>query len=173
VGLFHRLRREPFLYSPYSSGEMSMKKFHLFTLSVAGLLLSGAALADDCATEIEGNDVMQFNKKSIDVPASCKNFTVTLKHAGKMPKATMGHNWILTKAEDEKNVIKEGIAAGPAKDYIESSDDKIIAHTQMVGGGETSSVTFPVSKLSASQKYTFFCNFPGHAAIMRGTLAVK
>jgi azurin len=150
-----------------------MKKFHLFTIASASLLACGAAFADDCATEIEGNDVMQYNKKEITVPASCKEFTVTLKHAGKMPKATMGHNWVLTKAADEKNVIKEGIAAGPSKDYIESGDSKVIAHTKLIGGGESDSVTFPVSKLTAGEAYAFFCNFPGHAAVMKGTLTVK
>jgi azurin len=150
-----------------------MKKSHLIALAAASLLASGAVLAADCATEIEGNDVMQFNKKTIEVPAACKDFTVTLKHVGKMPKTTMGHNWVLTKASDEKAVIKEGIAAGPAKDYIESEDAKVIAHTKLVGGGESDSVTFPVSKLTAGEPYAYFCNFPGHAAIMKGTLTVK
>ena len=150
-----------------------MKKFPLIALAAAGLLSCGAAFADDCATEIEGNDVMQFNKKSIDVPAACKDFTVTLKHVGKMPKTTMGHNWVLTKTADEKTVIKEGIAAGPSKDYIESDDAKIIAHTKLIGSGESTSVTFPVSKLTVGEPYAYFCNFPGHAAIMKGTLTVK
>jgi azurin len=150
-----------------------MKKSQLIAFATASLLASSAAFADDCATEIDGNDVMQYNKASITVPASCKDFTVTLKHTGKMPKSTMGHNWVLTKAADQKNVIKEGIAAGPAKDYIESGDAKIIAHTKLIGGGESDSVTFPVSKLTAGEAYTYFCNFPGHAAIMKGTLTVK
>jgi len=150
-----------------------VKKSRFIAFAAASLLASGAAFADDCATEIEGNDVMQFNKKSIDVPAACKEFTLTLKHVGKMPKTTMGHNWVLTTKADEKTVIKEGIAAGPSKDYIESDDNKIIAHTKLIGGGESTSVTFLVSKLTVGEPYAYFCNFPGHAAIMRGTLTVK
>ena len=150
-----------------------MKKRHLIALTAAGLLVSGAAMAaDQCSTEIEGNDQMQFNKASITVPAACKNFTVTLKHVGKVAKAAMGHNWVLAKAADEKAVITEGMAAGPGKDYI-PGDDKIIAHTKLIGGGESDSVTFPVSKLKAGESYMYFCTFPGHAALMKGTLSVK
>ena len=151
-----------------------MKKRHLIALTAAGLLMSGAAMAaDQCSTEIEGNDQMQFNKASITVPAACKNFTVTLKHVGKMPKAAMGHDWVLTTAADEQAVVTEGMAAGPAKDYLKADDPKIIAHTKMIGGGESASVTIPVSKLKAGDPYAYFCTFPGHAAIMKGTLTVK
>jgi azurin len=150
-----------------------MKKSRLIVVAAASLLACGAALADDCATEIEGNDVMQYNKKTIDVPAACKEFTVTLKHVGKMPKTTMGHNWVLLKPADFQTVMTEGIAAGPANDYIKGDDPKIIAHTKLIGGGESTSVTFAVSKLTAGEPYTYFCNFPGHAAIMKGTLTVK
>src|SRR5687768_15308618 len=43
-----------------------------------------AAVVTDCATEIESNDLMQFNVGSIAVPASCTEFKITLKHVGKL-----------------------------------------------------------------------------------------
>ncbi|MOA50824.1 Azurin precursor [compost metagenome] len=46
----------------------------------------------------------------------------------------------------------------------------MIAHTKVVGGGESDSVTFEVAKLKAGEQYMFFCSFPGHAALMKGTL---
>jgi azurin len=151
-----------------------MKKRHLIAFTAAGLLMSAAAMAaDQCSTDIEGNDQMKYDKASITVPASCKNFTVTLKHPGKMPKSAMGHNWVLTTAADEQSVVVEGMAAGPANDYIKADNPKIIAHAKMVGGGETSSVTFPVSKLKAGEQYKYFCTFPGHAPLMNGALSVK
>jgi azurin len=116
---------------------------------------------------------MQYSKASITVPASCKNFTVTLKHVGKMAKAAMGHDWVLTHAADEQTVVNESMAAGPSKDYLNPADPKIIAHTKLIGGGESDSVTFPVSKLKAGEQYAYFCTFPGHAALMKGTLSVK
>jgi len=151
-----------------------MKKCHLIALTAAGLLMSGVAMAaEQCSTEITGNDQMQYDKASITVPAACKNFTVTLKHIGKMPKSAMGHDWVLTAAADEQAVVNEGMAAGAAKDYLNPADPKIIAHTKLIGGGESTSVTFPVSKLKAGQQYKYFCTFPGHAPIMNGVLTLK
>ena len=151
-----------------------MKKIHLIALSAAGLLMSGAAMAaDQCSAEITGNDQMKYDLASITVPASCKDFTVTLKHVGKMAKAAMGHNWVLTTTPDKQAVVTEALKAGPSKDYIPDDAAKIIAHTKLIGGGQSDSVTFPVSKLKAGQEYTYFCTFPAHATLMHGTLTVK
>jgi azurin len=46
----------------------------------------------------------------------------------------------------------------------------VIAHTKVVGGGESTSVKFPVSKLTKGGDYTFFCSFPGHYGLMKGKL---
>ena len=138
---------------------------------LAGLMVPAATTwAADCAVEIEGNDAMQFNKSSIDVPASCKQFTVKLKHSGKLPKVAMGHNWVLTKTADAQGAAGDGVAAGAAKDYVKDGDARVIAHTKLVGGGESDSVTFGVDKLSAGESYTYFCSFPGHSSLMKGTL---
>jgi azurin len=40
----------------------------------------------------------------------------------------------------------------------------------MVGGGKVDLVTFDASKLKADQSYAFFCSFPGHSALMKGTV---
>jgi azurin len=137
---------------------------------VFSLLLSGPVLAQQCETEIEGNDQMKFSKSSMEIPASCKEFKVTLKHTGKLPKAAMGHNWVLTKTSDMQPVANDAIKAGLQNDYIPKGDARVIAHTKMLGGGESDTVTVDVSKLSAGTDYTFFCSFPGHSAVMKGTL---
>ncbi|MDR2154582.1 MAG: azurin [Burkholderiaceae bacterium] len=137
-----------------------------------GLTLIGSAYAA-CDVEIEGNDAMKYNKSSIEVPQSCKEFTVKLKHVGKLAKAAMGHNWVLTAAADAAAVTKDGTAAGAAKNYVKDGDARVIAHTPLVGGGESTSVTFDTAKLKAGENYAYFCSFPGHAALMKGTLVVK
>jgi azurin len=136
-------------------------------------LLSAPLLAQECETEIEGNDMIQYNKQSITVPASCKEFKVTLKHVGKLPVNTMGHNWVLTTTADMQAVASDAMAAGPNNKYLKPDDTRILAHTDMIGGGETDSVTFEVSKLDAAGEYTYFCSFPGHSSIMKGTLKVE
>lgn len=131
---------------------------------------SAPVLAADCTVEIEGNDAMQFNKPAIEVSQSCKEFTVKLKHSGKMPKQAMGHNWVLAKTADVQAVATDGIAAGLPQDYVKAGDARVVAHTKIIGGGESDSVTFSPAKLAAGGSYTYFCSFPGHSSLMKGTL---
>lgn len=131
---------------------------------------SAPVFAADCAVEIEGNDAMQFNKPVIEVSKSCKEFTVTLKHAGKMPKQAMGHNWVLGKTADVQAIATDGIAAGLPQNYVKAGDARVVAHTKVVGGGESDSVSFSPAKLAAADSYTYFCSFPGHSSLMKGTL---
>ena len=144
------------------------------TLMTLALLAAGGiaapAMAAVCAITVEGNDQMQFNVKSIEVPKSCKNYTVTLKHVGKMPKSSMGHNFVLSTTADATAVAADCMKAGAGADYVKAGDTRVIAHTKVVGGGESTSVSIDVSKLKAGGDYTYFCSFPGDSFIMKGTL---
>ncbi len=131
-----------------------------------------AAVVTDCKTQIEGNDAMQFNVGSITVPASCSQFTITLKHTGQMPVAAMGHNVVISKASDMQAIAADGMGAGAAAKYIKPGDTRVIAHSDTIGGGQTTSVTFDVAKIKDGGPFEFFCSFPGHAALMKGTIAV-
>ena len=139
---------------------------------VLGLLLvaDAALAAKNCTLNIEGNDLMKFNVAELKVPADCTDVEVVLKHTGKLPAATMGHNWVLTKTADMNAVAQEGTKAGLAKDYIVATDARVLAHTKVIGGGQSTSVKFPVSKLTKGGDYTFFCSFPGHYGLMKGKL---
>lgn len=131
------------------------------------------AATGGCSVEIEGNDMIRFNLSSITVPASCTDFTITLNHVGKLPVAAMGHNVVVTAASDMAAVAADGIAAGAAAGYIKAGDERVIAQTDLIGGGESASVTFAVSKIKDGGPYEFFCSFPGHAALMKGTISVQ
>lgn len=131
-----------------------------------------AAIVADCATEVEGTDAMQFNVGSIAIPASCTEFKITLKHAGQQPVTVMGHNLVIAAASDMQGIETDGIAAGAANAYVKPGDTRVIAHTRLIGGGQSDTVSFPVSKLQSGGPYEFFCSFPGHAAIMKGTITV-
>lgn len=142
-------------------------------LLASAMLLAGSAMAQNaCELTVESNDAMQFNTKSIAVPASCKQFKVNLKHVGKLPKAAMGHNWVLAKTADMQAIATDGISAGAAKDFVKPGDTRVIAATKVIGGGESASVSFDVAKLKAGDAYTFFCSFPGHSSIMKGELTL-
>ena len=131
---------------------------------------AAAPAAGECAFNLEGNDAMQFNAKNIDVPSSCAEFTINLKHTGTMPVAAMGHNVVIAKTADINPIAADGATVQP--DHVKAGDTRVVAHSKMVGGGESTSVTFPVSAISAGG-FSFFCSFPGHAALMQGTLTVK
>lgn len=139
---------------------------------VTGLLgaLSSTAFAKTCAVTIAGNDQMQFDKTSIPIAADCTEVELTLKHTGKLPVTAMGHNWVLTKTADFQPVATAGTSAGPANAYVPKGDARVITATKLIGGGESTSIKFPTSKLTKGGDYTFFCSFPGHWSLMKGKL---
>ena len=136
-------------------------------------LASGQLLAAECKVEVDSTDQMSFTTKAIEIDKSCKTFTVELKHSGSLPKNVMGHNWVLSKEADMQPIATDGLSAGIDKSYLKDGDTRVIAHTKIIGAGETDSVTFDVSKLNADEKYGFFCSFPGHISMMKGTVTLK
>jgi azurin len=140
------------------------------TLLLGALSLSRLAHADPCQLEINGTDQLQYDKQTLTVPASCKEVTLTLHHTGKLPREAMGHNWVLVNAADFNAVASAGMGAGLANDYVAPGDKRVLAHTKTIGGGQTTSVTFQTSILKPGGDYRYLCTFPGHNALMRGTL---
>ena len=136
-------------------------------------LASSQLMAAECKVTVDSTDQMSFDTKDISIDKSCKTFTVNLEHSGSLPKNVMGHNWVLTTAANMQPVATDGMAAGIDKNYLKEGDDRIIAHTKLIGAGEKDSVTFDVSKLAAGTDYAFFCSFPGHISMMKGTVTVK
>ncbi len=126
--------------------------------------------AKTCELTIEGNDAMQYNKQSLAVAADCTEVKLTLSHPGKLPASAMGHNWVLTETSAFQAVANAGMSAGLANNYVPKDDPRVIAHTKVIGAGETTSVTFPTSKLKKGGDYTFFCSFPGHWSVMKSKL---
>ena len=149
-----------------------MNGFKLLGLSFATslALLAGNAQAASCEVNIEGNDAMAYNTKSIDVPKSCKEITLNLKHAGKLAKGIMGHNVVIAKEADQAAVLADGSTAGMAANWVKAADARVVAHTSLVGGGESTSVKFKTAGLNVKEKYVFFCSVPGHASMMKGVV---
>lgn len=150
---------------------MSIRRYGLAL--ALGALVSGAAHAKTCELAIEGNDAMQFNLKEMTVEKSCTEVKVTLKHVGKLPKAAMGHNWVLSAEKDMQDLVGAGMKAGLAADYLPAKDARVIAEAKLVGGGESSTTTFKMADLKAGTTYKYFCTFPGHSAMMNGVIVIK
>lgn len=135
-------------------------------------LASGQLLAAECKVTVDSTDQMSYNTKEITIDKSCKTFTVELTHSGNLPKNVMGHNLVISKEADMQPIATDGLAAGIDKNYLKDGDARIIAHTKIIGAKETDSVTFDVAKV-ADGGYGFFCSFPGHISMMKGTIVVK
>lgn len=144
---------------------------HIAHIFAVVFLAPSLGLAATCFVDIDSTDQMQFDKKAILVPASCKTFTVNLGHSGKLPRNVMGHNWVLSETAVMKSVAADGISAGAANSYVKPGDARVIAASKLIGGGERDSVSFETSRLKTGTEYSYFCTFPGHVLLMSGTLA--
>ena len=112
--------------------------------------------------------MMQFSSPELSVPASCKKVTLKLVHTGKLAAQVMGHNVVITDTPNLQAVASDGMKAGLAANYIKPNDDRVYAATKIIGGGESTEITFSTEKLKSGGDYSFFCSFPGHWAIMKG-----
>ncbi len=162
-------------------------KLRILTLAVAALLVGCGAKKqkkeekapvttevqaqkqqETVTLEIAGTDQMQFDKAELKVKAGQK-VTLVFKHAGTMPKDAMGHNWVLLKQGTDIPAFAEKAMAAKDTDYIPESD-AVIAHTKLIGGGETDTITFDAPEKGT---YDFICSFPGHYAMMKGQFIVE
>lgn len=142
-------------------------------LALALLGAAGAAqAAGNCTIALKGDDAMKFDLKEVTVSASCAKITLELTHTGKMPVAAMGHNIVLTRTPDMAAVVRDGLKGGLANQYLQAGDARVIANTNMIGGGQKATSSFAGNKLTAGGDYSFFCSFPGHSILMKGKVNV-
>lgn len=133
-------------------------------------LSSSIAMAGECDVSIDATASMAFSAKEITIGKACKEVNLTLKNAGNMPKAAMGHNLVISKKSDMQAVITDGNTAGLSKNFVKDNDERVIAHTAVLGGGESATIKFKTDKMNQKETYAFFCSFPGHAAVMNGVV---
>jgi azurin len=147
-----------------------MKLRNWVLILVLSFPFASSAWARTCAVAIEGNDQMKFDLPAIALAADCTEVALTLKHTGKLAANVMGHNWVLTTTADFQPVAMAGVRSTLADSYLPKGDARVLANTKVIGGGESTTVVFSTAKLSKGGDYTFFCSFPGHWSLMKGTL---
>ena len=118
---------------------------------------------------LTGNDQMRFNLKEIKVNAGDK-VKLTLKHVGKLDVKVMGHNFVLLKPGVSKNDFAREAVDAKSNDYIPEDTDDVIVHTELIGGGQQTTITFDAPEKGV---YDFICSFPGHVALMQGKFIVE
>lgn len=119
---------------------------------------------------LSGNDLMKYDKNEFRVKAG-QEVTLNFRHIGKLSKAQMGHNFVLLAiGTDIPAFAAASAAAGEAADWIPEGTNEVIVHTKMLGGGESTSITFTAPEAGT---YDFICSFPGHYAMMKGKFIVE
>lgn len=135
---------------------------------------SGGQAAGNGEVRIGSTDQMQFTVTEFTVPAG-EEVTLTLVHEGQLPATAMGHNVVILKQGETANEFgTEVMQSGGSmeNDYVpESMRDRVIAFTEIIGGGESTTITFTAPEEPG--EYPFLCSFPGHFAMMNGTMIVR
>jgi len=150
-----------------------MKLFSLLTLSLT--LIHGHIQAKDTVQEvtITGNDTMQFDVKNFETKVGTK-IKLTLKNVGQVPKIAMGHNLVVLKKGITAVAFGQkalGAGANATNALPKSLMGDVIAATKLLGPAESETIEFTAPKEPGS--YEYVCTFPGHFALMRGTMTVK
>ena len=123
---------------------------------------------------VQGNDLMQYDVKQIDVKVG-QRIRITLKNVGALHKAAMGHNLVILRkgVTLDQFVAKVMAPLGtPENEYLpEEAKKDVLVHTKQLGPGESDTIEFTAPGLPAELVYV--CTFPGHFAIMNGKISVK
>ena len=136
------------------------------------ILIVPAAYSQPREIYIEGKDQLRYTVETIKAKPG-ETLKITLKTVSAMDKSQMAHNWVLLKqGTDPMNFVTKGLQH-PKSEYIDPAlTDKIIAKTDMLGDGETDSVTFKVPDKKG--EYQYVCTFRAHfQAGMKGKLIVE
>ncbi len=171
-----------------------MKKYSLIVASVALVFMASCGGSSEPSTEkstaaettnttesstseegiaeltIESNDEMKYNLKTLEVKAGDK-VVLTLINKGSMPKEAMGHN--ITILKQGVDLEEYALAAAKAKDneyQVKGREGDVIAHTKLLGPGESETITFDAPEAGT---YKFVCTFPAHYGLMQGDFIVK
>lgn len=145
------------------------------TLSVVAVVVLGMAAVSAQAAQsftIEGTNALRFSKEHLTV-APGEKVTVKLVNKSSLPAGAMAHNWVLLKAGTDPTAFDRAAGNAPGNGFFpEAKADEVIAHTGLVAGGHSDTVTFTAPDKPGD--YEYICTFPGHmVAGMKGVLTVK
>ncbi|MCB1119942.1 MAG: multicopper oxidase domain-containing protein [Verrucomicrobiae bacterium] len=125
---------------------------------------------DTYVVSLTGNDQMKYNITAFEVPAG-STVRIEMENIGKLPAQAMSHNFVVLEPDTDPNSFSLTAAQARASNFIpESMTDSILAHTQLLGPGESDSIEF---EAPPPGDYTYLCSFPAHYQTgMTGTMSV-
>jgi azurin len=147
-----------------------MKKLTTFLLTFVFAALAHAA--PPIKIEVTANDQMRFSTKKIEGKVGVP-MEITIKHIGKIPKASMSHNMVILKPGAMPPMISMKCAQAKDNNYIATDAESkaaIVAYSPQLGPGESHVIKFTPKEAG---NYKYFCSFPGHFSEMQGVIVVK
>jgi len=122
------------------------------------------------SVQLKANENMLFDKELFRVRAG-KKLSLIFKNTGAKSAASMTHNVVILKNGVDIADFADVAHNAKAEQYVPSSlDSLIIAHTRLVGGGDSDQVEFIIPKPGV---YDFICSFPGHWGTMQGKIVAQ
>jgi azurin len=122
------------------------------------------------SVQLKANENMRFDKELFRVRAG-KKLSLIFKNTGAKSAASMTHNVVILKNGVDIADFADVAHNAKAEQYVPSSlDSLIIAHTRLVGGGDSDLVEFIIPKPGV---YDFICSFPGHWGTMQGKIVAQ
>lgn len=119
--------------------------------------------------EVQASDDIKYDKTSLEAMKEAE-ITLTLKNIGELPKEAMGHNLVILKPGTDVEQFALAALYEEENDYIpEALSSQIIAHTKLLGPGESDKIVFEIADVG---EYEYLCTFPGHHVTMKGKLEI-
>jgi azurin len=124
---------------------------------------------------VQADDKMRYDMTAFDASPGQK-ISVTFKNVGTTPKFSMGHNFVLLDrtitAANIQSAFLDKASTEAAHDYVPPGAKEVLAHSKLLGPGETEVVTFNAPYIPG--EYLYVCSFPGHYSQgTKGIMTVK
>jgi azurin len=121
---------------------------------------------------IRVNDTLQFKPDRIEVPNQCEQFTVILRHEGRLPKVASPRNWVLTEQRHADAVARDAAQTSVLTDWVNPNDPRVLAHSSVIGRDQSVRVDVPIGLLKPGVSYVYLSTIPGFSPLLRGTLTL-
>jgi len=124
---------------------------------------------------IQADDKMRYDVTAFDASPGQK-VSVTIKNIGTTPKFSMGHNFVLLdrtlNAGNVQSAFLDKASTEASHDYVPPGAKEVLAHSKLLGPGESETVTFHAPYIPGD--YLYLCSFPGHYSQgTKGFMTVK
>jgi azurin len=125
--------------------------------------------------KIQADDKMRFDVTAFDASPGQK-VSVTIKNIGTTPKFSMGHNFVMLdriiNTGNVQSAFLDKASTEASHDYVPPGAKEVLAHSKLLGPGESEVVTFNAPYIPG--QYLYLCSFPGHYSQgTKGFMTVK